>query len=210
MINVWVVLGSASFGSLLGFLTSASNTPIAGVVVTSVFGGVLGILGAWVPSMFSGARSPESTNSKIDTGKLSTVLGLGALAFSLAFVPGSIGGAYYRVVWWPDLLRDKGVMMVPWGEELPSAPPETLMKWVEFSQYARSVGISDNHIKGMFQSSIREPALESDENPAVTISSKTTLNPPPGTPTPRPASEGSGGGAYINKNNPVLAPAHEF
>jgi len=162
MISIWIILASGSMGFLLGFLTSASNTPIAGVVVTSVFGGAVGVLGTLIPSWFAKSPTHDSTKANINPGRFASRLGLGVVAFCLAFLPGSFAGANYRMLWWPDFVRQKQDLLIPWGEDVPKhGTPGVLLTWIRFAQEARKYGMTDDDILKIYNTSFLAGGKES-------------------------------------------------
>jgi hypothetical protein len=45
---VWLWLGLATVGGMVGFLTGASNSPVVGTVISGLFGGVFGFVGGLI------------------------------------------------------------------------------------------------------------------------------------------------------------------
>lgn len=45
---VWLMLGVAALGAMIGFLTGASNSPVVGTAISSTLGGVFGFVGGLI------------------------------------------------------------------------------------------------------------------------------------------------------------------
>jgi len=45
---IWLWVGLATVGGMVGFLTGASNSPVIGTVISGLFGGVFGFVGGLI------------------------------------------------------------------------------------------------------------------------------------------------------------------
>ncbi len=99
----WLITGIALFSLLLGLLTGASNTPIAGAVVSSIFGIIVLLIGFFKKE--KGEKLSVSPKNLKFAGKSLVV-------FSLLMFFGLLIGENYRNRQF-SFLKDEQI--IPWG-----------------------------------------------------------------------------------------------
>lgn len=140
----WLIIGIALFSLLLGLLTGASNTPMAGATVSSVFG-VLVILIGFLKKEKGEKLSIAPQNLRF--------AGKSLVIFSILMFTGLLVGENYRNNRF-EILKEKQI--IPWEEV--SKPDNTYeaIDWLLTSKKLRQLGYSESQIKLIYKIRIEE------------------------------------------------------
>jgi len=127
--------GVSSFGFLVGFVSAVSLTPVGGVTISTVFGGLIGIAAGYFTSKSKDSGS-EALNAL--SSPALAISGYTLILFSSLFVGGLFAGAYSREAWLAAHERPPTLITAPWKNDqahLPSSPEEA-WKWLSFAHDA--------------------------------------------------------------------------
>ena len=147
----WFLTGIAVMGVVIGYLTGASNSPIAGVVISSIFGAALSV---WVGrSLLLESPGPDTKRTSSDLEPIARIGGMAMTAFALFFVAGTFGGGWLRNAW-PHFTRESH-LTVPWvgSKSDPPATPLEAWKWITFSRDAAALGLDPQEIIQLYDRS---------------------------------------------------------
>jgi hypothetical protein len=162
--NIWFIIGVGSAGVMLGYLTGASSSPIASVVVSSVFGAALGLVaGRLAPSgKEKQGKEADGKEEGVDDApvlllraqewqRIAPLIGIGLTVFSAFFVGGTVAGGWLRHAW-PHLLHQDG-LTVPWKRSTDGLPttPQDAWKWITFAHDAKGLGLDSEEIFKLFE-----------------------------------------------------------
>lgn len=140
----WLIAGIAFFSVLLGLLIGASNTPIAGAVVSSIFGILVILLGFF--------KREEDKKISISPQNLKFA-GKSLVMFSVLMFVGLLVGENYRNNTF-DFLKEEQI--IPWEND--SGPTNTYeaIDWLITSKKLRQLGYSETQIKLIYKIRIVE------------------------------------------------------
>ncbi len=131
-------VGFVAFVLLIGIMVGASQSPIAGTVVTAIFG-----LGAAVLEL----SKPEETRPGLQIKK--GAAGALLLLFVVSFSPGIVIGAKIRASGWPR--TEAPPIEFPWGEAKPPEDPLNALDWVLINSNLLELGYSQEQIRALYQ-----------------------------------------------------------
>lgn len=186
-------VGIAFVGATMGFFAAVSMTSIGSAMVSTVFGGIIGLAAG-----FLGGKASKSTAREVSerAGQLIAVWGVCLIAFSVSFTTGLIGGAWSRERWVQAFEHDESVSLpVPWRDNTENTPstPEEAWRWITFAHDAARFGLTDADIKALFRAHLKAEDKDYEDATwpsfAPVKSDDETKNGPP-------SSGGSGGGGY--------------
>lgn len=165
--SLWTGLGLSLFSATLGLLVGASQSPVAGVLVTALFGVVVAAIGLFdnqnIATKLAALKSELSrlfiAGERADEEKLSSILGR-ALApdsarvgkmlffFSVFFLLGLFGGALLRVNAWPS---PKRVMLgFPWSPQTKPTMPYNALDWIVIQDSLLKMGYSEKQVRQLY------------------------------------------------------------
>jgi hypothetical protein len=144
-------IGLATSGFVIGYFTGVSSSPVTGAVVTSVFGGVVGLAGGFFSSRSAQTPAVSSPDTPKSTGRV--VLrqwGLALIVFSLALLVGKVSGDFARIAW---VRYSSQAPVIPWADSTPPEPPDSAdkaLRWLYFAHDASEQGLSPDQIKELY------------------------------------------------------------
>ena len=133
----WLTLGVSAFSVVLGFLIGASNTPVLGAALGSVFAILLALLGL--------IKKEKGQSFKI---RLENIDYVGKLLFIFSFLLflGVITGENYRN---GKIIGEKE-SVIPWTNNPPSNTYEAL-DWIVLAKKMEILGYSSNQIQEIYK-----------------------------------------------------------
>jgi hypothetical protein len=166
--SLWTGLGLSLFSATVGLLVGASQTPVAGVLVTAIFGVVVAAIGFFdsrnVATKLDSLKSEMSrlsiSGERVDEEKISSVLGkslapdsarVGKLLFlfSAFFLLGIVGGALLRVNAWPSPKRV--VTRFPWSAQTAPTMPYNALDWIAIQDSLLKMGYSEEQVQQLYR-----------------------------------------------------------
>ncbi len=154
-------IGVLCIGLILGFLTGASASPVAGTVITAAFGVLAAALtlhqGRLDTSQvsFPQIEGASATSAGVSAAnrKLRTV-GLILIVFGAAFAVGFGAGLYARLTFEKPIAQDS----LPWPLDKPPATALKAIDWIVLRERLRDRGYSDPHIQSIYEIELGERA----------------------------------------------------
>jgi hypothetical protein len=151
-------IGVAATGIMFGFLVGASETPLAGTVVSTAFVSAIGLISVLVankdaPDLAAapqgGVQQPPPVNHGRDTKRTTEaifLLGIILLMFSGGFLGGVFWGADARNA--SENIEPH--VAIPWQSTTAPSTPGDAWYWLTFSHDAGSMGLSDEEIQRIY------------------------------------------------------------
>lgn len=165
--SLWIGLGLSLFSATLGLLVGASQTPVAGVLVTALFGVVVAAIGLFdnrnVAAKLDALKSELSrlsiSGERFDEERISSTLGralvpdsarVGKLLFffSVFFLLGMLGGALLRVNAWPS--RKRVALEFPWSPQTKPTMPYNALDWIVIQDSLLKMGYSEEQVSQLY------------------------------------------------------------
>ncbi|MBW8182525.1 hypothetical protein [Shewanella nanhaiensis] len=135
-------LGFTFFSLFIGFLLGASNTPVIGLFLTSIFGFIGTLLGTQYVLNINNANKYGAR-----------FLGISMLAVSISLFIGTISGGFYRTESYIQVEQT-----LPWeGAAKPRSTKEAL-DWILVKEKMNLLGYSDEDVAKVYQ--IRSEEIE--------------------------------------------------
>ncbi len=165
--SLWTGLGLSLFSATLGLLVGASQTPVAGVLVTALFGVVVATIGLFdnrkIATKLDALRPELSrlsiSGERFDEEKIASVLGqslvpdsarVGKLLFffSAFFLLGMVGGALLRVNAWPT--PKSAAIRFPWSPQTAPTMPYNALDWLVIQDSLLKMGYSEEQVRLLY------------------------------------------------------------
>jgi hypothetical protein len=165
---LWFSLGMMLLSLLLGFMTGASSSPVAGVAITSVFGVAVTVLALF--QRFSIEKKLDlitlpSTSEEGEQADFSTALtnlanleqqihdslnsiGKFLILFVISFSFGIFIGSQVRVSEWPK--QDTGAKKFPWTIKKAPKLAENALDWIVVQEQLLKLGYTEEQIRELY------------------------------------------------------------
>lgn len=169
---IWFLIGISSLSILLGFLTGASSSPVAGVVITSAFGLVAAVFGLYhkisiekklelinLSNQRDNAQDQseteyESANRNYENIEPSFYVSLNKVGqllavFSVMFLVGLSCGISIRIGDW--LAPSIKIKQLPWVGSNEPTQTESAIDWVIVQEKLLRLGYSEEQVKIIYK-----------------------------------------------------------
>jgi hypothetical protein len=151
---LWLYIGVLSIGTVLGYMVGASNSPVVGTAIPSVFGLVAIAIGAvkhWSHPATSSDRE-RGSEEREGTSRLSlsrhTVgpLGIMLTIFSATYLAAMLGGTEVRAA----SFRVRPTQF-PWPNSKPPQNVEDALDWLAVQQQLIAYGYSPEQVQELYK-----------------------------------------------------------
>ncbi len=151
---LWLYIGVLAIGTVLGYMVGASNSPVVGAAIPSVFGLVVVAIGAiknWAHTATSAANERGSEEQK-GTNRLSLPphtarpLGIMLTIFSATYLAAMLGGTEVRAA----SFRVRQTQF-PWPNSTPPQSIEDALDWLAVQQQLVAYGYSPEQVRDLYR-----------------------------------------------------------